>query len=61
MLLFVKYYISLNIFKVVATYFHNRLYQVIINIKEQLVNMYTIKLYVILADINHLLDDELRQ
>ena len=36
-------------------------YQVIINIKEQLVNTFTIKLYVILADINHLLDDELRQ
>ena len=33
----------------------------IINIKLQLVNTYTIKIYVILAGINHLLDDELRQ
>ena len=37
------------------------LYEVIINIKLQLVNTYTIKIYVILAGINHLLDDELRQ
>ena len=35
--------------------------QININIKLQLVNTYTIKIYVILAGINHLLDDELRQ